>query len=172
MILPFGSSQPRIATTVYIAPGAVVVGDVEIADQASLWFNVVVRGDVHFIRIGPRTNIQDGTVVHVTHDTHPTVIGADVTVGHNASIHGCTIEDGCLIGIGAMILDGVRIGAGSLVAAGTLVAPETAIPPGSLVMGSPGRVKRSLSDAERDGLLQNARNYVDYRQAYLDAVQG
>jgi carbonic anhydrase/acetyltransferase-like protein (isoleucine patch superfamily) len=167
MLLPYGSRHPQIDSSVFVACNATLIGDVAIAGQSSVWFNVVIRGDVNHIHIGARTNVQDGTVVHVTHDVHPTLIGDDVTIGHNATVHGCTIEGGCLIGIGAVILDGVVIGHSSLVAAGTVLVPGTKIPPGSLVMGAPGRVKRELSVAERAQLLHSAQLYVGYREAYL-----
>jgi carbonic anhydrase/acetyltransferase-like protein (isoleucine patch superfamily) len=171
MILAFRGIAPQLDESVFVAPGAHVIGDVRIGGESSLWFNVVVRGDVNFIRIGERSNIQDGAVVHVTRETHPTVIGDDVSVGHSVTLHGCTVEDGCLIGIGATVLDGAVIGAASLVAAGSLVAPGTVIPPRSLVMGSPARVKRALSDDECDGLAEIASRYIDYRQSYRAVAQ-
>lgn len=166
MILEHQGVAPQIDSTVFLAPGACVIGDVRIGEQSSLWFNVVIRGDVNSIRIGKRTNIQDGAVVHVTYETHPTHIGDDVSVAHNVTLHGCTVHDGCLIGIGAKVLDGAVIGAYSLVAAGSLVSPGTVIPPGSLVMGSPARVKRQLSDAERDDIHAIAARYLQYQEAY------
>jgi carbonic anhydrase/acetyltransferase-like protein (isoleucine patch superfamily) len=143
---------------------------VQIGEQSSLWFNVIVRGDVNYIRIGSRTNLQDGTVVHVTRKTHPTVIGNDVTIGHKVMLHGCTIHDGSLIGIGAIVLDGAVIGASSLVAAGSLIAPGTQIPPRSLVMGSPGRVKRSLTEEECRNIHLAAGNYIRYQENYRSKV--
>jgi carbonic anhydrase/acetyltransferase-like protein (isoleucine patch superfamily) len=146
---------------------AQVIGDVQIGEASSIWMNAVVRGDVHWIRIGARSNVQDGTVVHVMNDTHPTTIGDDVTIGHAAIVHGCTIENRVLIGMGAILLNGAHIGDGSIVAAGTLVTEETRIPPHSLVMGSPGRVKRTLSDAEVASILQFSERYVEYRLDYM-----
>lgn len=166
MILEHKGVAPEIDPTAYLAPGACVIGDVHIGEKSSLWFNVVVRGDVNFIRIGKRTNLQDGVVVHVTRDTHPTILGDDISVGHSVTLHGCTIEDGCLIGIGATVLDGAVIGAESLVAAGSLVVPGTEIPPRSLVMGGPARVKRSLSDAECADLREIANRYLGYQEDY------
>lgn len=166
MILEHKGIAPQIDDSVFLSPSACVIGDVQIGEQSSLWFNVVVRGDVNFIRIGKRTNIQDGSVVHVTRDTHPTVIGDDVSVGHSVTLHGCTVHDGCLIGIGAIVLDGAVIGASSLIAAGSVIAPDTQIPPNSLVMGSPGRVKRSLDESECKELHSIAARYTQYQLDY------
>lgn len=171
MILKHKGTAPQLDSTVFVAPSACVIGDVQIGEKSSLWFNVVVRGDVNYIRIGERTNIQDGSVVHVTRDTHPTIIGNDVTIGHSVTLHGCTIEDGCLIGIGAIILDGATVGEGSLVAAGTLVTPGTKVPPRSLVVGSPSKVKRSLSEDESSNLLTFAENYISYQHDYRTDVE-
>ena len=166
MVLEYKGVTPQLDQSVFLAPGAWVIGDVRIGEKSSLWFNVVVRGDVNFIRIGNRTNIQDGTVVHVTRDTHPTIIGDDVTIGHSVTLHGCTVHDKCLVGIGAIVLDGAVIGASSLVAAGSVVAPGTVIPPRSLVMGSPGRVKRTLSDDECTNMHSIAGHYIQYQENY------
>ena len=167
MLRPYKGVRPRVHGTAYVDDSAQVIGDVEIGDASSIWMNAVVRGDVHWIRIGARSNVQDGTVVHVMNDTHPTTIGDDVTVGHAAIVHGCTIENRVLIGMGAILLNGAHIGEGSIVAAGTLVPEETRIPPRSLVMGSPGRVKRTLSDAEVASILQFSERYVEYRLDYM-----
>jgi carbonic anhydrase/acetyltransferase-like protein (isoleucine patch superfamily) len=169
MILEYKGVLPQLDDSVFLAPSACVIGDVQIGEQSSLWFNVVVRGDVNFIRIGKRTNIQDGTVVHVARDTHPTVIGDDVSVGHGVTLHGCTVHDGCLIGIGAIVLDGAVVGASSVVAAGSVVAPGTQIPSRSLVMGSPGRVKRSLDDDECKDIHSIAARYTQYKLDYRAA---
>jgi carbonic anhydrase/acetyltransferase-like protein (isoleucine patch superfamily) len=158
--------MPRVHTTAYIDSSAQVIGDVEIGEESSVWMAVVIRGDVNRIRIGRRSNVQDGTVVHVMKDTHATTIGDDVTIGHAAVIHGCTVEDRCLIGMGTILLNGARIGAGSIVAAGTLVVEGMEVPPRSLVMGSPGRVKRALTDAEIAGIQVLADRYVAYRLDY------
>ena len=166
MIRSFQGKSPQIHPTAFIEESAQVIGDVVIGEQSSLWFNTVVRGDVFYIRIGNRTNIQDGTVVHVTNGTHATVLEDEVSVGHNATLHGCYIERGCLIGMGAIVMDGARIGADSLVAAGTLVSPGTIIPPRSLVMGAPGRVKRPLTDAEVTDLTTYWKNYIEYTRIY------
>jgi carbonic anhydrase/acetyltransferase-like protein (isoleucine patch superfamily) len=172
MIRPFRGARPQIHPTAFIEESAQIIGDVHIGEQSSVWFNAVVRGDVHYIRIGDRTNIQDGTVVHVTNGTHATILEDEVTVGHNATLHGCYIERGCLIGMGSIVMDGARIGAQSLVAAGALVSPGTIIPPRSLVMGVPARVKRSLTDEEVAGLNVYWQNYIEYTKAYKDGERG
>jgi carbonic anhydrase/acetyltransferase-like protein (isoleucine patch superfamily) len=166
MILEYKGVTPQLDASVFVAPSACVIGDVHVGEKSSLWFNVVVRGDVNFIRIGSRTNIQDGSIIHVTRDTHPTVIGDDVSVGHSVTLHGCTVHDGCLVGIGAIVLDGAVIGASSLIAAGSLVAPGTQIPPRSLVMGSPGRVKRMLTEDECRNMQSIAERYLQYQEDY------
>jgi gamma-carbonic anhydrase len=166
MILPYKGISPRIDPTVFVAEGAQIIGDVEIGSGSSVWFNTVIRGDVHFIRIGERTNIQDGCVLHVTHDTYPLVIGSDVTVGHGAILHAATIQDCCLIGMGAIVLDDATVGRYSLVAAGSLVQEHFQVPEGSLVAGVPARVKRMLTDEEREGIAQSARNYMEYADDY------
>src|SRR3982750_2052059 len=152
MLRSYRGRLPRVHPTAYIDDSAQVIGDVEIGEESSVWMCVVIRGDVHRIRIGRRSNVQDGTIVHVMKDTHATLGGDEVTIGHAAVIHGCTIEDRCLIGMGAILLNGVRVGAGSIVAAGSLVVEGMEIPPRSLVMGSPARVKRPVSDAEFEGI--------------------
>ena len=166
MILEHKGITPQLDTSVFVAPNACVIGDVQVGENSSLWFNVIVRGDVNFIRIGSRTNIQDGSVIHVTRKTHPTVIGDDVTVGHSVTLHGCTVHDGSLIGIRAIVLDGAVIGASSLVAAGSVVAPGTQIPPRSLVMGSPARVKRVLTEDECKDIHAIAERYIRYQEDY------
>jgi carbonic anhydrase/acetyltransferase-like protein (isoleucine patch superfamily) len=167
MLRAFGSSTPRVHSSAFIDDRAQVIGDVEIGDASSVWMCAVVRGDVNRICIGRRTNIQDGTVVHVMKDTHATTIGDGVTIGHAAVIHGCTIEDRCLIGMGAILLNGARVGEGSIIAAGTLVVEGATIPPRSLVMGSPGKIRRRLTDAEIAEIEQYAERYVRYRLEYL-----
>ena len=167
MLRPFKSIHPTVDPSAFVDESAQVIGDVEIGAESSIWMNVVIRGDVHRIRIGRRTNIQDLTVIHVMRETHPTVIGNEVTVGHSVVVHGCTIEDRCLIGMGAVLLNGCRIGYESIVAAGTLVPEGTEIPPGSLVMGMPGRVRRVLTGREREEIRQYADNYAAYRLDYM-----
>ncbi|HEX8495441.1 MAG TPA: gamma carbonic anhydrase family protein [Pyrinomonadaceae bacterium] len=166
MIRPFRDMRPQIHPTAFIEESAQIIGDVEIGEESSVWFNAVVRGDVFYIRIGNRTNIQDGTVIHVSNGTHATILEDEVTVGHNATLHGCYIERGCLIGMGSIVMDGARVGSQSLVAAGALVAPGTQIPPRSLVIGAPARVKRPLTDEEVAGLEVFWKNYIEYTKAY------
>jgi carbonic anhydrase/acetyltransferase-like protein (isoleucine patch superfamily) len=161
---------PRVHSTAFIDDSAQVIGDVEIREESSVWMAVVIRGDVNWIRIGARTNIQDGTIVHVMTRTHPTQIGDDVTVGHGAIVHGCTIEDRCLIGMGAILLNGSHVGTGSIIAAGSLLVEGMAVPPRSLVMGSPGKVKRTLTDAEVADIQGYADRYVGYRLDYMNAA--
>lgn len=166
MLIAFQGTTPTLAESVYLAPGAAIIGDVVLGEDCSVWFNVVIRGDVNRIRIGCRTNVQDGTVIHVTNRTHATTIGDDVTIGHRVTLHGCSIGNRCLIGIGAIILDGAVIGDDCLVGAGALVTPNTVIPAGSLVIGMPAMVKRRLTSDERAGLLKSAHNYLDYVKLY------
>ncbi len=166
MIKSFQNTHPKIHETAYVTGDAIIIGDVEIGAESSVWFGSILRGDVNSIRIGARTNIQDGTIIHVSRETHSTVLEDEITVGHRVTLHGCYIETGCLIGIGAIILDGVRVGANSLVAAGSLLTPNTQIPPRSLVMGSPARVKRKLSDEEVKDLEKFWRNYVELSRVY------
>jgi carbonic anhydrase/acetyltransferase-like protein (isoleucine patch superfamily) len=167
MIEPFQGKHPTIGADVFVAPTAHVIGDVELADGASVWYGAVVRGDVWGIRIGAYTNIQDLCVCHVTAGGPPLVVGARVTVGHRAILHSCTIEDGCLIGMGAVLLDGVRIGAGSIVAAGSVLLPGFEVPPHSLVAGVPGAVKRALDPAAVEKLGHSAEEYHALALTYL-----
>jgi carbonic anhydrase/acetyltransferase-like protein (isoleucine patch superfamily) len=169
MLRTFRGITPRVHETAYVDASAQVIGDVEIGDASSVWMNVVMRGDVHRIRVGSRTNVQDGTVVHVMRGTHPTTIGSDVTIGHAALVHGCTLGDRILIGMGVILLNGVKVGEDSIVAAGTLVTEESTIPPRSLVMGSPGKVKRQLTEAEVASILEYSERYVGYRLDYMQA---
>lgn len=168
MIRSYRGKRPQIAASAYIDPAAVIIGDVVIGEDASVWPCVVVRGDVNSIRIGARTNVQDGSILHVMRETHPLVLGDDVTVGHAVTLHGCTIESRCLIGMGAIVLNGVKIGAGSIVAAGTLIREKTEIPPGSLVAGNPGKVKRALTAVETETIGRYAQNYVGYKNIYRE----
>jgi carbonic anhydrase/acetyltransferase-like protein (isoleucine patch superfamily) len=165
---PFKGRMPVVDPSAYVDQSAQVIGDVTLGARSSVWFNSVVRGDVHWIRIGEETNVQDLCVLHVTNGKHPLSIGARVTIGHSVTLHGCTVGDLCLIGIGATILDGAEIGEGCLIAAGSLVSPGTQIPPGSLAMGTPARVKRALRPEEREALVASAANYVRYAQTYRE----
>jgi carbonic anhydrase/acetyltransferase-like protein (isoleucine patch superfamily) len=166
MIINFRDFIPKIHESAFIAENAVVAGDVEIGEDSSVWYGCVVRGDVNFIRIGARTNIQDAVVIHVSTGTFPTIVGDEVTVGHQATLHGCTVENRALIGIGAIVLDGAVIGHDSLVAAGSLVTPGTIIPPRSMVMGSPAKVKREMSEVEIKDLEKFWRGYVRLKDEY------
>jgi len=167
MIKPFNNIHPKIHATAFITDDAIIIGDVEIGEDSSIWFGSVIRGDVNFIRIGARTNIQDMTVIHVSSNTHSTILEDEITVGHRVVLHGCHIESGCLIGIGAILMDGVRVGRNSLVAAGSLLTPGTQIPPNSLVMGSPAKVKRELTADELAYLDQSLRNYTELKKHYI-----
>jgi len=166
----YQGQRPRLGARVFLAPDARVTGDVELGDDVSFWFHTVARGDVNRIRIGARTNVQDGSVLHVTHETHPLEIGEDVVIGHAAVVHGCTLEDGCLIGIGARVLDGAVVESGAQVGAGAVVPPGMRVPAGTLVVGVPARVARSLSDGERATIREIAARYVRLKDEYLDEL--
>ncbi|HEV2287743.1 MAG TPA: gamma carbonic anhydrase family protein [Candidatus Acidoferrales bacterium] len=166
MIRRYRGRTPQIAASAYIDESAVVIGDVQIGEHSSVWPGVVIRGDVHYIRIGARTNIQDGSVLHVMRDQHPLVLGDNVTVGHGVLLHGCTIESRCLIGMGSIILNGAKIGAGSMIAAGTLVTEGAVVPPGSLYMGHPGKLRRALTAEDQASIDNYAQRYVEYKETY------
>jgi len=166
LLRPFGQKLPRVADSAFIAENALVIGDVEIGEDSSVWFGSVLRGDVNYIRIGRRTNIQDMTMVHVASQGDPTILEDEITVGHRVTLHACHVESRCLIGMGAILMDGVRVGSNSLVAAGTLLTPGTIIPPNSMVMGSPGRVKREMTQSEIAHLDRSWRNYVELKALY------
>ncbi|MBI5777402.1 MAG: gamma carbonic anhydrase family protein [Nitrospirae bacterium] len=168
MIRTFQGIKPKIAKSVFIEETAVVIGDVVIGEDCSVWFNSVIRGDVNYIRIGDRTNVQDLCVLHVTHDTAPLVIGNDVTIGHNVVLHGCTIKDRVLIGMGTIIMDGAMIGEDCVVGAGALVTEGTIVPPKSLILGSPAKVKRTVSQQELAWIKESAQNYIEYAKQYLN----
>ena len=169
MLRTYKGVSPRVHATAYVDESAQVIGDVHIGAESSVWMNAVVRGDVNRIRIGDRSNIQDGTVVHVMHDTHPTTIGSDVTIGHAAIVHGCTLADRILIGMGAILLNGATVETDSIVAAGSLLTEESRFPARSLIMGSPAKVKRALTDREVASILDFSGRYVGYRLDYLSA---
>ncbi|HVS01967.1 MAG TPA: gamma carbonic anhydrase family protein [Thermoanaerobaculia bacterium] len=162
---------PRLGARVFLAPTAHLTGDVEVGDDASFWFHTVARGDVHHIRVGARSNIQDGAVLHVTHQTHPLVLGREVVVGHGAILHGCTVEDGALIGIGARVLDGAVVGHGAQVGAGAVVTPGTRVPEHHLALGIPARVARPLSDEERAHIAAIAERYVRIKERYREVAE-
>ena len=165
MLIPHHGVRPACHPSVFLAEGAMVIGDVEIDEDSSVWFHAVVRGDIHRIRIGRGTNVQDHCTLHVTREL-PLTVGARVTFGHRAVAHGCTIEDLCLIGIGAVVLDGAVIGRGSVIGAGAVVAPGTIVPPRSLVLGVPGKVVRTLGEESDDRIRKTAENYIGYARSY------
>lgn len=166
MIRPFRGVRPQIDPSVYIAPGATLIGDVHIGARSSVWFGAVIRGDVFHIRIGEETSIQDNTVVHVTHDRFATIVGNRVTVGHAVNLHGCTIGDLCIVGMGSTVLDQVEVGERCIIGAGALLTPGTKVPPGHLVVGAPARIKRPLSPAEIEWLAASAAHYVELGRIY------
>jgi carbonic anhydrase/acetyltransferase-like protein (isoleucine patch superfamily) len=170
MIEDLGISEPRIADTAFVADSADVIGDVEVGENSSIWFQAVLRGDVAPIRVGANTNIQDGTIVHGFPNS-PVTIGNWVTVGHRAVLHACTVEDHCLIGIGAIVLNNARIGEGSIVAAGALVVENTVVPPHSLYLGAPARLKRQLTEADQNFIDLHASHYVQYTERYLEEMR-
>jgi len=166
LIRSYRGRLPEIADSAYIDPQAVVIGDVTIGEDSSVWPCTVIRGDVNYIRIGARTSIQDGSVLHVMRETHPLILGDEVTVGHKVILHGCTIESRCLIGMGSIILNGAKIGTGSIIAAGTLIPEGTEVPRGSLFVGHPGKLRRTLTAADQETIDRYARNYVGYKDIY------
>ena len=167
MIRSYKGITPKLGARVYVDESAQVIGDVELADHASVWMCAVIRGDVHAIRIGPYSNVQDNCVIHVFKAQHPTLIADHVTIGHSATVHGCRIDSYCLIGMGATILNEAHVGEESIVAAGSLVPEGMVIPPRSLVMGVPAKFRRQITDEERQGLRQSAANYFEYKETYL-----
>jgi gamma-carbonic anhydrase len=166
----YRGTLPQIAASAYIDPAAVIIGDVAIGEESSVWPMTVVRGDVHYIRIGNRTNVQDGCVLHVMKDQYPLVLADEVTVGHSVTLHGCTIESRVLVGMGCVILNGAVIGTNCIIAAGSLITERTVIPAGSIVMGSPGKVKRALSAGELASIGEYAERYVRYGRIYRSEV--
>ena len=166
MIKKFRGKSSIIPDSCYISESVDLIGDVTLGENVSLWFGTVVRGDMHFITIGNRSNIQDNSVVHVTTDISPTRIGEEVTVGHNAIIHGATIEDRCLIGMGSIIMDDVVVGEGSIVGAGAVVPPNMIIPPRSLVVGLPAKIVRQTTDEELEMIIERAQHYIDFSAEY------
>ena len=170
MIRPYRGRLPKLSESAYVDSSAQVIGDVELGDEVSIWCNTTIRGDVNSIRIGNRSNVQDNCCLHVDRDK-PLVIGEGVVVGHSVTLHGCFIEDECLIGMGATVLSGSKIGAGSIVAARTLVLEGAAFPPGSLLMGAPARVRRPVSDDERERIRRNCASYVELSRTYSQEPQ-
>src|SRR6202161_3794929 len=167
MIRSYQGQTPTIPASCYVDASAQVIGDVVLGEHASVWMNAVVRGDVHSIRIGTHSNIQDCSVLHGMKEQYGVSVGEYVTVGHSVTLHGCVVEDRCLIGMGSIILNGARIGAGSIIAAGTLIPEKTIVEPGSLWMGSPGKFRRQLNEKDQETILRYADNYVGYKRSYL-----
>src|SRR5271155_5544485 len=172
MIRPFQGIKPVISAGCYIDPSAQIIGDVTLGERASVWMNAVLRGDVNSIRIGASSNVQDCAVLHGMRNLYPVIVGEMVTIGHNATVHGCVLEDAVLIGIGATVLNDARIGEGSIIAAGAVIPEQTVIPPNSLVAGVPGKVRRTLGDEDRALILKYAQNYLDYTAIYLKELSG
>ncbi|MBW2269679.1 MAG: gamma carbonic anhydrase family protein [Deltaproteobacteria bacterium] len=172
IVRPFRATSPRIAPDAWVAPGAVVVGDVEIGSDSSVWYGSIVRGDVNRICVGARSNLQDQCVVHVTRDRFACHIGDEVTIGHHATVHGCVVEDGVLVGIGAIVLDGARVGAGAMVGAGAVVPPGTQLEPGVLAVGVPARVVRALTPEERERNREITLGYVELARAHAESAVG
>lgn len=173
MIRTFQGIAPTIPESCFIEDTAAIIGNVVMGEYCSVWFHAVIRGDVHDIRIGQRTNVQDLCMLHVTHDTHPLLIGNEVTIGHHVVLHGCTIQDRVLVGMGSIIMDGAVIGEDSVVGAGALITEGTIVPPKSLILGSPAKVKRTVTDKELAWIKESAENYVRYSRQYLgDSAKG
>jgi carbonic anhydrase/acetyltransferase-like protein (isoleucine patch superfamily) len=167
MIRSYKGVTPTIPASCYVDDSAQIIGDVVLGEHASVWMNAVVRGDVHSIRIGAHSNIQDCSVLHGMKEQYGVFLGEYVTVGHSVTLHGCVIEDRCLIGMGSIILNGAKIGAGSIIAAGTLIPEKTVVEPGSLWMGSPGKFRRKLEEKDRESIMRYANNYLGYKETYL-----
>ncbi len=167
MIRSYQGRLPRIPASCYVDPSAQVIGDVTLGERSSVWMNAVLRGDVNSIRVGANSNVQDCAVLHGQRNLYPVVVGDWVTIGHNATVHGCVVEDAVLIGIGAVVLNGCRIGEGSIIAAGAVVPEETVVPPRTLWAGVPAKLRRELGDKARAMILEFAQNYLDYTEIYL-----
>lgn len=168
MLRAYRGIYPKVAASAYIDPSAQVIGDVFVGERASIWMNATVRGDVASIYIGEDSNIQDNCVLHGELDKHQVILGNRVTVGHSVTLHGCTVEDDVMVGIGSIVLNGATVGRGSIVAAGTLIPEGTSVPPNSVIMGVPGKVRRQVSDEERERFRTNNENYLKYRQTYRE----
>jgi carbonic anhydrase/acetyltransferase-like protein (isoleucine patch superfamily) len=167
MIRPYKGTSPTIPASCYVDPSAQILGDVVLGEHASVWMNAVLRGDVHSIRVGAHSNVQDCSVLHGMKEQYGVSVGEYVTVGHSVTLHGCVVEDRCLIGMGSIILNGARIGAGSIIAAGTLIPEKTIVEPGTLWMGSPGKFRRTLNEKDQQSILRYARNYLGYKESYI-----
>ncbi|MEO8195398.1 MAG: gamma carbonic anhydrase family protein [Thermoanaerobaculia bacterium] len=169
-IYPYKDKLPRLGPGVFLAPSADLAGEIEVGQDSSFWFHTAARGDVNWIRIGERTSVQDGTILHVTHERFPLEIGSDVVIGHSCMVHGCTLEDACLVGIGARVLDGAVVESGAQIGAGAVVPPGMRVPSGQLALGVPAKIVRPLSEAEREGIREIARRYVRVKNEYLAAI--
>jgi carbonic anhydrase/acetyltransferase-like protein (isoleucine patch superfamily) len=167
MIRSFKGMKPVIPATCYVDESAQIIGDVVLGEHASVWMNAVLRGDVHSIRIGSHSNVQDCSLLHGMREQYNVVVGDYVTIGHSVTLHGCVVEDRCLIGMGSVILNGAKIGAGSIIAAGTLIPERTVVEPGSLWMGSPGKFRRKLDEKDQESIMRYAQNYLGYTADYL-----
>lgn len=167
MIRSYKGLTPTIPASCYVDDSAQIIGDVVLGEHASVWMNAVLRGDVHSIRIGAHSNVQDCSVLHGMKELYGVFLGEYVTVGHSVTLHGCVIEDRCLIGMGSIILNGAKIGAGSIIAAGTLIPEGTVVEPGSLCMGSPGKLRRKLDEKDQESIMRYAKNYLGYTESYL-----
>ncbi|HSA91717.1 MAG TPA: gamma carbonic anhydrase family protein [Terriglobales bacterium] len=167
MLRPYKGISPQVADSCYVDDSAQLIGDVTLGAHSSVWMNAVLRGDVHSIRVGANSNIQDCSVLHGMKDKFPVEVGEWVTVGHSVTLHGCVIEDRCLIGMGAVILNGARVGKGSIIAAGTVIPEGTLVEPGSLWMGVPGKFRKKLGESDQETILRYAQNYLDYKNQYL-----
>ncbi len=167
MIRPYQGISPVIPSSCYVDDSAQIIGDVVLGEHASVWMNTVLRGDVHSIRVGAHSNIQDNSVLHGMKKQYGVFVGEYVTVGHSVTLHGCVVEDRCLIGMGSIILNGAKIGAGSIIAAGTLIPEKTVVEPGSLWMGSPGKFRRQLNEKDEESIMRYANNYLEYKDSYL-----
>jgi len=172
MIRSYQGKTPVVPASCYVDVSAQLIGDVVLGEQASVWMNAVLRGDVHSIRLGARSNVQDCAVLHGMRNLYPVIVGEMVTIGHNATVHGCVLEDAVLVGIGSVILNSARVGEGSIIAAGAVIPEQTVIPPNSLVAGVPGKVKKTLGDEDRKMILKYAQNYLDYTAMYLKEMGG
>lgn len=170
IFIPYQGMLPDVDDSVFIASGAKIIGNVKIGKNSSVWYNTVIRGDVNYIRIGKMTNVQDCSMLHVTNETNPLVIGDNVTIGHSVTLHGCTINNLCLIGMGSVVLDYAVIEEGSVVAAGAVVPPKYIVPKGSLVAGVPCKVIRQLSQSELDELLKSALRYKEYSKISSESL--
>jgi carbonic anhydrase/acetyltransferase-like protein (isoleucine patch superfamily) len=168
MIRTYQGHTPVIPDSCYVDLSAQVIGDVILGERASIWMNAVVRGDVHSVRLGAHSNVQDCAVLHGMRNLYPVIVGEYVTIGHNATVHGCIVEDACLVGMGATIMNNARIGEGAIIAAGAVVPENMLVPPRSLVAGIPGKVRRELTSDDREMILKYARNYLDYTKIYLE----